>query len=84
MAYCLGMHSPDDLRMTFGLALARHRRTQGLSQERLAELAGVHRTYVSQVERGQKSPTLSVLFRLSSAVGISASKLVAEVEVGCA
>jgi transcriptional regulator with XRE-family HTH domain len=46
----------------------------------LAFEAGAHRMYVSLLERNQKSPTLSMLFRLCKAMGVSASKLVARVE----
>ena len=40
----------------------------------------VHRTYVSHLERGLKSPTLSMIFKMSRALKASASKLVAAVE----
>jgi transcriptional regulator with XRE-family HTH domain len=42
--------------------------------------AEVHRTYISQLERGLKSPTLNMILRLSRALKASASKLVATVE----
>jgi transcriptional regulator with XRE-family HTH domain len=62
----------DELRMA--------RERAGLTQEQLAFRAGVHRTYVSLLERDLKSPTLNMLFRLCTALGISASKLIARVE----
>lgn len=40
----------------------------------------VHRTYISQLERGLKSPTLSMMLKLSRALKVSASRLVATVE----
>jgi len=60
--------------------IIRNRKEKSLSQEKLAELVGIHRTYVSQIERGLKSPTIQVLFKLSLAFNISASKLIEEIE----
>ena len=51
-----------------------------MSQETLGFEAGVHRTYISLLERNMKSPTLNVLFRICKALGISASELIARVE----
>ena len=65
---------------TFGALLRQHRRGLGLTQAELAEAAEIHWKYVSMLERGLRQPTLDVLLRLASALGISASELVAEVE----
>lgn len=72
-----GKTSPEAL---FGQEVARLRRRLGISQEELAFRAEVHRTYISQLERGLKSPTLSVILKLSCALKASASRLVATVE----
>jgi transcriptional regulator with XRE-family HTH domain len=69
--------SPEAL---FGKEIAHLRKRIGLSQEELGFRAEVHRTYISQLERGLKSPTLSMLLKLSRALKASASKLVATVE----
>lgn len=53
----------------FGSAIRRHRELIRLSQEELADRAGLDRTYVSGVERGRRNPTLEVLQRLSDALG---------------
>ncbi|MGH2359354.1 MAG: helix-turn-helix domain-containing protein [bacterium] len=66
--------------VVFGREVARLRKRLGISQEELAFRAGVHRTYVSQIERGIKSPTLSVIYNLAHALGYSAGKLVAAAE----
>jgi transcriptional regulator with XRE-family HTH domain len=63
-----------------GEVLRRARRRAGLTQEELSFRAGVHRTYVSMLERDIKSPTLDVLMRLGDALGVRASRLVARVE----
>ncbi|MEV4393220.1 XRE family transcriptional regulator [Nonomuraea sp. NPDC049607] len=54
------------------------RRGRGLSVERLAELSGVSRSMVSDIERGAKSPTVLVLDRLATALGTSISRLLDE------
>jgi transcriptional regulator with XRE-family HTH domain len=51
-----------------------------MSQEELGFRAEVHRTNISQLERGIKSPTLSIILKLSRALKASASELVATVE----
>ena len=69
--------SPEAL---LGKEISRLRKLIGLSQEELGFRAEVHRTYISQRERGLKSPTLNMMLRLSRALKASASKLVATVE----
>ena len=64
----------------FGEEVTRLRKRLGVSQEELAFRAEVHRTYISQLERGLKSPTLSVILKLCRAMKTSASKLVEAVE----
>ena len=52
----------------------------GLSQEALAEKSGLHRTYISLLERNKKSPTIETLFRICKALGVSAAGLIRKVE----
>ncbi len=54
----------------FGLALKRLRNDKGLSQEQLAAKSNLHRTYVSLLERGQKSPSLTTIYRLAQALEV--------------
>ena len=56
------------------------RDARGFSQEELAGRAGVHSSYVSQLERGVKSPTLGVICRLALALEIQPSELVSAVD----
>jgi transcriptional regulator with XRE-family HTH domain len=58
-----------------GAIIAELRGKAGLSQEELAHRASIHRTHVSQIERGLKSPTLKTLQRLAKALGVSMTKL---------
>jgi transcriptional regulator with XRE-family HTH domain len=53
---------------------------RGLSQEALALETGVERNYMSLIELGCNSPSLRIVFKLSSVLGISASTLVADAE----
>ena len=73
------------MRMTMELALGHEikkaREVLQQSQEALAFEAGIHRTYVSLIERGKKSPTLAVIVRLATALGIKPSELLRRVEV---
>lgn len=55
--------------------LKRLRVSAGLSQEELADRAGLHRTYVSSVERAQRNVSLENIFRLATAVGTAPEDL---------
>jgi transcriptional regulator with XRE-family HTH domain len=63
-----------------GDALRERRLAAGLSQEGLADKAGVDRTYVSILERDLQSPTVDMLIRLCRAMDVLASELLAEIE----
>lgn len=59
-------------------ANVRHRREDaGLSQEELADLAGLHRTYVGSLERGERNVGLKNIVKLAKALGCTASDLLA-------
>ena len=66
-----------DLRRIFGGRVREHRVRRGLSQEHLADLAGLDRTYVSGVERGRRNLSLRNICRLAAALGIDPAVLVA-------
>ncbi|HWZ05959.1 MAG TPA: helix-turn-helix transcriptional regulator [Bradyrhizobium sp.] len=65
-----------DVRERVGLNLQRLRREKGLSQEELADLASIHQTYLSGVERGKRNPTITVLQRIAGALGADIQDLV--------
>lgn len=73
----------NSLSAALARALVDYRHLSKLSQEELADAAGVHRTYVSQIERGLKMPTLAVILKISKALGIRASDLVNKIESEC-
>lgn len=63
-----------------GDQLRKAREERGFSQEELAFRAGLHRTYIGLLERGKRSPTVDVLFRVCDALGTWPSVVLAEVE----
>lgn len=64
----------------FAVVLKRLRTHKGLSQEELGFRSGLHRTFISQLERGIKSPTLTTIYRLSTALGVSMTQMLALIE----
>lgn len=69
-----------DIRERFGDAVRVRREELGLTQEDLAEKAGIHRTYLSDVERGARNLSLINIERLAAALSVSMSGLFAAVE----
>lgn len=57
--------------IAFGEHLRKLRVQKGLSQEKLAEKAQLHRTYLGGVERGERNPTLMSLIRIAKALNVS-------------
>ena len=68
------------LQEQFGKAIRRRREALGISQEDLADQAGIHRTYQSQIERGIANPSLSKIEALAEALGSSVSSIFKEAE----
>lgn len=64
-----------DVKQRLGTNLRRLREAKGLSQEAFAFEAGIHRTYVSDIERGARNPTITVVENLAIALGVTASEL---------
>ena len=65
----------DAFRERFGLALKTVREGEKLTQEELAHRAGIHRTYLSDIERGFRNPSLVNLDRLAGALGLTLAEL---------
>ncbi len=65
-----------DAKRLVGANLKRLREAQGWSQEELADHAGIHRTYVSGVERGIRNPTVTVLLKLAQGLEAPLTELV--------
>ena len=71
----------DEVNIAISQVIAQLRRDAKISQEELAHRAGIHRTYVSQIERGLKSPTLQILIQIANALDTSASQIIKDVEM---
>lgn len=69
-----------DPRAAFGQVVRRLREGRGLSKEKLAELAGIHRTYIGDVERGARNIALVNMTRIAKALGTPLSRLITEME----
>ena len=65
----------DSIIIRFGKRIREERTKKDLSQEQLAELANVHRTYIGMIERGEKNITLINIERIAKALKISVSEL---------
>jgi transcriptional regulator with XRE-family HTH domain len=65
----------ESVLLRFGKRLRAIRHKKGVSQEKLAELAGLHRTYVSTMERGLRNVSLINIERLAHALDVSMAKL---------
>ncbi|MFA6446559.1 MAG: helix-turn-helix transcriptional regulator [Candidatus Paceibacterota bacterium] len=65
----------SDIRIQFGKHLRQLREAKGWTQEELADKAGMHFTYIGQIERGLRNPSLINLERLAKALKIDAGKL---------
>ena len=64
----------------FGSVLKEIRQDCSLSQEELGFESGYHRTYISLLERGRKSPSLNTIFQLGNALGVSPSEVLRRTE----
>ena len=74
------MAKPRSAQAALGLAVREARTERGISQEELAHRAGVHRTYVGGIERGERNPTVTSIFKLADALELRASELISRAE----
>jgi transcriptional regulator with XRE-family HTH domain len=64
----------------FGNVLQKLRKEKGLSQEDLGLESGYHRTYISLLERGKKSPSLKTIFQLAKALHVNPSEFLERIQ----
>jgi CheY-like chemotaxis protein len=64
-----------ELKLLLGNAIKEQRNALGISQEELAARAGLHRTYVSEVERGERNPSIASIDKLAQALEVSFTSL---------
>lgn len=70
----------DKLQVRFGKLVRRRREAAFLTQEALADRAGLHPTYISMLERGLRMPSLQVVKKLAKGLGTTMASLVTELE----
>lgn len=66
--------------VTVGRVIQKYREQKGLSQEVLSGLADIGRTHLSAIERGDRRPTLDTFYKLSKAMDVRPSELLASIE----
>jgi transcriptional regulator with XRE-family HTH domain len=66
-----------DAKSIFGQNVRRIRKARGLSQEELAQMSGLHRTYVGSVERGERNISLNNIVLIAQALNVPIAELVA-------
>lgn len=64
----------------FGAAVRALRTEQGVAQETLANLAGIERSHMGKIERGEHMPTLAIILKIARALGCSSADLMTETE----
>ncbi|HEY1132496.1 MAG TPA: helix-turn-helix transcriptional regulator [Roseateles sp.] len=64
----------------FGAAVVAARSEDGIAQEALAHMAGIERSHMGKIERGEHAPTLVLILRIARALGRSAGELILETE----
>ncbi len=64
----------------FSRVVKKHREKRKLSRAALAEMSGLHQTYIGLLERGERSPNLDTAKSIAAALGISLGKLITEAE----
>jgi transcriptional regulator with XRE-family HTH domain len=70
----------DTLEQQFGNVIRSRREAAGLSQEALADKAGLHRTYISLLERGHRMPSIGVVQKLAIALETTMASLMGELD----
>ncbi|HBE21046.1 MAG TPA: transcriptional regulator [Cyanobacteria bacterium UBA11149] len=70
-----------DIKQRFGLAIRKRRHELALSQEELSFRSELHRTYISDIERGSRNPSLENIAKLAKALEISVSHLFANYDI---
>lgn len=70
----------NEIRIKFGRTLRRLRKRQGVSQEVFADKCNLHRTYISDIERGERNISLENIEKIAGVLNIQLSELFKEVE----
>ena len=76
--HAAGKRQPLSPEAAFGMVLRKARQDRKLSQDELGARSGYHRTYIGQLEHGEKSPSLRTIFNLAATLGMVPHVLVQE------
>ena len=63
------------IQCVFGINVRRSRETKGWSQDKLSEMSGLHRTYISGIERGVRNPSIEIAHKIAVALEIKVARL---------
>ncbi|KPG01329.1 transcriptional regulator [Rhodopseudomonas sp. AAP120] len=69
-----------ELARAFGAAVRALRKERGIAQESLGHMAGVERSHIGKIERGEHMPTLALIFKIAGALECSTAVLMSEAE----
>ncbi len=72
----------SEILIKYGQVVRKIRLEKGISQEMLADLSGLHRTYMSDVELGKRNVSLENIDRIANALGVSISEIFKQIESG--
>lgn len=67
-----------DICKQVGVNIRRLREQKGWSQEELADRTGLHRTYISGIERGVRNPTITIISKIANPLGVKPAQLLEE------
>ena len=70
----------EEIRVAYGKAVRTIRQNKKISQEELADLCGLHRTYISDIELGKRNVSLENIDKIAQALQVKKSELFVEVE----
>ncbi len=68
----------EKMKVALSMNIKRYRRSRRLSQQSLADMCGLHRTYISDLENAKCNPTLSVLMVIAKSLNISLKELLSD------
>lgn len=74
------MKKEEEVKSKFGARLRQHRLEAGLSQEKLADMASLHRTYIGGIERGERNVSLLNIVKIANALGVKPTDLLAGIK----
>lgn len=71
----------EKINEVIGQRIRSYRERKRITQARLSEIAGLHPTYIGQIERGEKNPTVDTVWKITKALGITMSELFTNIDI---